>query len=352
MKEIVENFLRHHDYQVETISHGLINTTLKVFINQDTEAFILQKINTGIFKEPEKLQQNYRYLSSQLKTAGSRFELPEIIPTVEGKDLFVAPNQQVWRMFAFIANSYTLSQTQTPEQAHEVALSFSRLTRDLAGADYQKVEPVIDRFHHIGFRHRQLQEAVKTNPAGRLQSAKKVLETLENYHSLLVFYQKLEEDGSAFRHYLLHHDAKLSNILFDKTTKKVITPIDMDTTMPGHFFSDSGDMIRTMASSTEENDTDYSRIEINRHHYQAIADGYLANMGPIFTKEENRLFHLSGLLVVYMQCLRFITDYLNGDTYYNTTHPLQNLERATNQLTLLQQLKVFVKAEYRIRINE
>ena len=350
IKQVIQNFLPNREYQAETISNGLVNTTLKIFANENSEAFILQKINTQTFSQPALLQQNYRYLSAQLTAAGSRFQLPSIISTFNSKDLFIAANKEVWRMFRYIPNSYTPVQVQTPEHAHEVALSFSRLTLDLAYSDSNKVHPVIANFHNLSFRHQQLQDAIKTNAAGRLPEAKKILEALEAYQPLLLFYQKINAGSKVFRKYILHHDAKLSNILFDKTTHKVVTPIDMDTTMPGYFFSDAGDMIRSMAGSTDENDACCSNIYINRNHYQAIEEGYLANLGRIFTKEENNFFHLSGLLLAYMQCIRFIADYINGDIYYNTTHRQQNLERAANQLTLLQQLEFFVKEEYKVGI--
>ncbi len=347
LKQIIRNFLPDPHYQSETISNGLINSTFKIFGEEKATAFILQKINTKIFPLPALLQQNYRYISSQLTETNSLFKLPRIIPALNGADFLIVEKNESWRMFQYIPNSYTPAQVQTPEQAHEVALSFSRLTLDLSAADSRKVHAVIPNFHHLSFRHQQLLDAIKNNSSRRLPEAKTVLEGLEAYQSLLIFYEKLNEAGRAFRKYILHHDAKISNILFDKTNHKVITPIDMDTTMPGYFFSDAGDMIRSMAASTDENDTRYSNIFINRNNYEAITDGYLTNMSKVFTKEENKCFHLSGLLMVYMQCLRFVTDYINGDIYYSTSHPQQNLHRATNQLRLLQQLAFFVKDEYK-----
>jgi Ser/Thr protein kinase RdoA (MazF antagonist) len=347
IKQIIQNFLPHQNYQSETISNGLINSTFKIFSGGTTEAFILQKINAHIFPQPALLQQNYRYISAQLTAANSRFKLPKIIPPLNGAGFLSFAKNNSWRMFQYIPNSYTPAQVQTAEQAHEVALSFSRLTLDLAAADSDKVHAVIPNFHNLVFRHQQLLDAIKNNSARRLQEAKRVLEGLEAYKPLLLFYEKLPAANRAFRKYILHHDAKISNILFDKMNNKVITPIDMDTTMPGYFFSDAGDMIRSMAGSTDENDTVYSNIHINRDNYEAITDGYLTNMSKLFSKEENNFFHLSGLLLVYMQCLRFVADYINGDIYYQTTHPQQNLYRATNQLTLLQQLAFFVKEEYR-----
>jgi Ser/Thr protein kinase RdoA (MazF antagonist) len=140
----------------------------------------------------------------------------------------------------------------------------------------------------------------------------------------------------------MHHDCKISNILFNDTTNDVICPVDLDTTMPGYYFSDVGDMIRTMACSVDENSTDWEDISIRVPFYDSIIKGYLEGMESSLTTEEKNHIHHSGLILMYMQAMRFLTDFLNNDTYYKTTYPEQNLNRALNQFILLERLEDFL----------
>jgi thiamine kinase-like enzyme len=140
----------------------------------------------------------------------------------------------------------------------------------------------------------------------------------------------------------MHHDCKIGNILFDRTTHEVICPIDLDTIMPGKYFSDLGDMIRTMACTEGEESRKWETIDIRKDFYESIVNGYLSAMGNVFTAEEKEHIHKSGLMMIFMQALRFITDFLEGDKYYKTSYPEQNLNRALNQLILLEKLEEFL----------
>ncbi|MCW3116875.1 MAG: phosphotransferase [Chitinophagaceae bacterium] len=144
----------------------------------------------------------------------------------------------------------------------------------------------------------------------------------------------------------MHHDAKIANVLFDKKTGQVICAIDFDTTMPGYFFSDLGDMIRSMACSSDEHNTDFSHLHIRKDFYKAIVSGYLGVMNNYLTDEEKKYIHSAVLLMIYMQAVRFFADYLNNDVYYQISYPEQNFDRATNQLTLLRNLEQFLSEEY------
>ncbi|RZK70536.1 MAG: aminoglycoside phosphotransferase family protein, partial [Pedobacter sp.] len=134
---------------------------------------------------------------------------------------------------------------------------------------------------------------------------------------------------------VVHHDTKISNVLFDDKDEGLCV-IDLDTVMPGYYFSDVGDMMRTYLSETTEEETDISKIQIRPEILKAIYDGYMEEMSSVLTDQEKELFYYSGKFMIYMQALRFLTDYLNDDCYYHTTYPQHNLDRARNQLVLLQ----------------
>jgi hypothetical protein len=140
----------------------------------------------------------------------------------------------------------------------------------------------------------------------------------------------------------MHHDCKLTNILFDKTTHRAICPVDLDTTMPGYFFSDIGDMIRSMVPTLPENSNSWDELTIQPTIYFNIVKGYREGINDAFTEYEQDHIHSSGLLMLFMQGIRFLTDYLLEDRYYKTTYEHQNLDRAKNQFLVLQQLEKFV----------
>lgn len=147
----------------------------------------------------------------------------------------------------------------------------------------------------------------------------------------------------------MHHDAKISNVLFSNKTGKVVCLVDFDTVMPGYFFSDLGDMIRSMVCPEDETSTKFSNICIRKEFYEAIVTGYLDVIGKELTESEKKYIHYSGLLMIYMQSLRFLADYLNGDVYYQITYPDQNFDRAKNQLILLQRLEDFLGTNYQFK---
>ncbi|MGC4039158.1 MAG: phosphotransferase, partial [Chitinophagaceae bacterium] len=159
------------------------------------------------------------------------------------------------------------------------------------------------------------------------------------------FYNRITQSAD-FPIRVMHHDAKIANVLFDAKTGRVICAIDFDTTMPGYFFSDLGDMIRSMACSSDEHNTDFVNLHIRKDFYKAIVNGYLEVMNNYLTSEEKKYIHSAGLIMIYMQAVRFIADYLNNDTYYQISYAEQNFDRGLNQITLLKDLEHFLSEEY------
>ena len=157
-------------------------------------------------------------------------------------------------------------------------------------------------------------------------------------------------ESDEFPKRVMHHDAKISNVLFDEDSDEVICLVDFDTVMPGYFFSDIGDMVRTMACNLDESSTEFDKIKIRKTYYLAIIEGYLSVMGKHLTDAEKKYIHYSGISMTYMQALRFLTDYLKEDIYYRIIYPEQNFDRATNQLTLLKGLEEFLLEEYNFKV--
>jgi Ser/Thr protein kinase RdoA (MazF antagonist) len=324
--------------EAELLTSGLIHNTYK--LSEGNRAIVLQQINTSVFTEPEKIIHNYIQLHDYLKGNPS-VNIPAPVPTTHGEFLFTDKGNRVWRATQYIQNSYTETGNMLPEQAYKVARCFGEFSQALAGLNACKTEVVIQGFHNLALRFEQFQKAIPLAPPERIVRAKSIVEGLQTRSWLVDFYKALTENPQ-FKLRIMHHDCKVSNILFDLKTKNPICPIDLDTVMPGYFFSDIGDLIRSVAGSVDESDPQVTSLQIRQPFYDALIDGYLDGLGDTFTETEARFIHHAGLVMVYMQCLRFTTDYLSGDTYYKVAYPEQNFHRSNNQFHLLMRLEEFL----------
>jgi thiamine kinase-like enzyme len=328
---------------------GLINNSYKVTYKKSNEIILLQRINHQVFKKPENVQLNYQLLWNHLKSSGSNFYIPEPKYFPGEVDLYWDNDFNYWRVFEFIEDGKMLNIAENPEQAKTTAKTFAEFTLAFQDLDADMLMETIPDFHNLSFRYKQFEDALKGGQKKRMQKALPLIEELKQRNRYVNFYEIITESDE-FPKRVMHHDAKIANILFSKTTGEVICPVDFDTTMPGYFFSDLGDMIRSMACSHDENSTDFENITIRIDFYSAIIEGYLLVMEKQLTASENKYIHYAGILIIYMQALRFMTDYLNGDIYYKINYAEQNFDRAKNQLTLLKELEEFLKKEYRFII--
>lgn len=329
---------------VEKIGGGLINHTYKISAALKP-AFLLQQINKNVFTNPKAIQDNYLSIWQYAEFEFTGLQLPT--PKYCGKNttLFIDKQTNYWRAFEFIDNTNMLLIAKKPAQAKATAKAFAKFTAAFSDFNLHSLKIVIPDFHNLKFRYQQFEESLNTELYERMAKALPLIDDLKQRELYKHFYEIIIESGE-FPQRVMHHDAKIANILFHKVSGKVICPVDFDTVMPGYFFSDLGDMIRSMACSHDENSLEFEKITIRKKFYEAIMNGYMMVMNKQLTDSEKKYIHYAGLLMIYMQSLRFITDYLNGDIYYQINYPEQNFNRATNQLVLLKQLEIFLKAEY------
>lgn len=242
-----------------------------------------------------------------------------------------------WRLFPFISNTVTIDEVETSTQAFEAAKAFGQLTKLLNGCDVKLFQETIPQFHNLPLRYLQFEQALKTADSDRKKISKELCEGYARFNYLVKEFEALTNSNQLPLR-ITHNDTKINNVLFDSEVKKVICVIDLDTLMPGYFIYDLGDMMRTFVSPAAEDERDLSKVVVRKEIHQAILDGYLSEMGDVLTKEEKEAIPLAGLVMTYMIGLRFLIDYLNGDTYYQVSYPLHNLDRAANQLSLLEKL--------------
>jgi hypothetical protein len=329
---------------IEDLGEGLIHRTHKVRYT-DSPPVVLQCINQRTFPLPENIINNYLLVSDYLKRKQDGTRIPALLPTHHNKYFWVAEDELFWRACEYIPNSHSLKVVANAKDAFNAAKCFGGLTRSLVGLDPETLHIIIPDFHNLQFRYKQFEEAISKAGITRLLRATHVISELRQRKNLVDFYLQLG-DTEKYPTRIMHHDCKIGNILFDENTGEVLCPVDLDTLMPGKFFSDLGDMIRTMVCPVDENSVMWEEITINGEYYNAIFTGYLEGTGNMLTGEENRNLHYAGLMMTYMQCLRFVTDFLQNDIYYKTTYPEQNLNRALNQLILLEQLEKYLGEEF------
>jgi hypothetical protein len=330
---------------VQDLGTGLIHRTYKVDYSEGTTA-VLQCINQRTFPQPEHIIQNYLQIEQQLGAARQQ-PVPPLLRTIHsGKYYWIDDSGNFWRATQYIGNTYAPALPSDAREVFTAAKTFASFTHSLHGLPANKLSTIIPRFHDLAFRYQQFEEAVAKAPLALLMKATHVISEIRNRLYLVAFYRTVENDNENFPLRIMHHDCKISNILFDNNSRKAICPVDLDTVMPGKFFSDLGDMIRTMACTKEENSRDWELIDVIPDYYNAIVSGYLEGLDGELTIAEQASLHKAGPLLTCMQCIRFVTDFLNGDIYYQTSYAGQNLNRALNQLIYLEKLEQFISNHY------
>lgn len=297
--------------------------------------YILQQINQTVFKNPPDIAENIQKLKVYLQQTSPEYLFVAALPATSGKYLVQTEEGEYFRLMPFVKGSHSINSADHQQQAFEAALQFGRFTKLLKDFNLKKLQYTLPNFHNLTLRFSQFKTAYNIAEQSRISEAKEVIAATFSNQKIEEIYRHLIENGEIPVR-AIHHDTKINNVLFD-AQEKGLCVIDLDTVMPGFYLSDVGDMLRTFLSPANEEEQDLSKIKIREEFFAAIYQGYIAEMGNILTSEEKKLFIYSGSLMMYMQGLRFLTDFLNGDVYYHTVFTGQNLARAKNQFELLRQ---------------
>jgi hypothetical protein len=341
IEKAATQFVGSGNLVINNLGNGLIHYTYKVINTDIQKTIVLQAINQKVFKNPDDILFNYEMVYQFLHAKTGNISIPAPIPTANNKLSWIDEDDNYWRATSFINDSYSPDIASDEESAYTVAKSFAIFTRSLSGLEAKKLKTIIPHFHDLSYRYEQFEDAVATASLERLLKSTHVIAELRQRKNLVGWYEMIAL-SPAYPDRVMHHDCKITNILFSTLSQKVICPVDLDTLMPGKFFSDLGDMIRSMACTVDENSNSWEEINIRPDFYQNIMKGYMEGIGDIFSEEEKNDIHYAGLIMIYMQSVRFVTDFLNNDIYYKTSYPEQNLNRALNQLILLEKLEVFL----------
>ena len=313
--------------------NGLINHTWKISAKQ---TYILQQVNDAVFKNPDAIAENIRLVGTYLSRHHPDYYVVQPLKSRMGTELIFIKNVGYFRLWPFVPQSHSIDVVRSPRQAFEAAKQFGKFTRLLAPFDLSKLQFPLPDFHNLTLRYNQFVQALTEGDQNRIKKAAAAIEILQQHQSLVSQYEDLKKSPD-FVLRVTHHDTKICNVLFDAADNGICV-IDLDTVMPGYFISDAGDMMRTYLSPLSEEENEFSRIKVRDDFFIAIVTGYLSEMQQELTEKEKAHFVYAGQFMVYMQALRFLTDYLNNDVYYGCAYEDQNFIRAGNQITLLQQL--------------
>ena len=339
LKQIVGRFAVEGGVRdIVPLGNGLINDTFRV-LTDGPDDYVLQRINQGIFRDVDLLQHNIdcvtRHIRAKLEAAGEDDidrKVLRFLPERETGRSYWTDGTQWWRVSVFIRDALTF-EAVTPEYAGYAGVAFGRFEAMLADLPDTLGETIPD-FHNMELRARQLREAVAADAAGRMADpgVRSLVAEIQALGEEMCKAERLHREGVLPKR-ICHCDTKVNNILFDRDGS-ILCVIDLDTVMPSFVFSDFGDFLRTVANTGAEDDPDLDNVSFDMEIYKAFAEGYLSTAGAFLTPVERENLPFAATLFPYMQAVRFLADYLNGDTYYKIRYPEHNLVRTRAQWKL------------------
>ncbi len=325
---------------------GHINDTFKITTNSlQNNLYLLQRINHHIFQDVEGLMNNIesvcKHLKEKLAHLGEKEVLKRtmtIVPTYDNKNYYQDENGYYWRVFHLIPETRSYDILETQEQAYSGGMAFGQFQKQLSDLDPKTIVEILPNFHNIEFRLSNLRDAIEKNPAKRVEKIQDLLDYIfEREEKMRTVLELGRSNKLPLR--ITHNDTKFNNVLLDKDDN-VQCVIDLDTVMPGYVAYDFGDAIRTIINSAAEDEADVSKIVLNIPLFQSFTAGYLSEAKEFLTDAEVDSLIPAVHLLPYMQAVRFLTDYINGDTYYKIAYPEHNLVRTKAQLKLVHELEV------------
>ena len=347
LKTIINSFeIPGEAVSFKAITDGHINSTYKITVNEngETKKYLLQKINTFVFKNPDALMQNIvnvtDFLRAKIRKNGgdeSR-ETLTFIKTKDGRNYYKTESGECWRCYIFVDDAYAFNSIDSPEVFYEAGRAFGNFQNLLSDYPIDSLFETIPDFHNTEKRFENLERAIELDKAGRVNEVKEEIDFIKQRKSdTHLLTDLIKKGGLPVR--VTHNDTKLNNILFDRSTNRGICVIDLDTVMPGLSLYDFGDCIRYGASTAKEDERDLSLVSIDLELFEAYSRGYLETAGASLTQKEKDLLAVSSKILSLELAIRFLEDYLNGDEYFKTDYPDHNLIRARVQLQLVKDIE-------------
>ena len=341
--ELAVNALKH--FQLTGIlrgcspyGNGHINDTFCAITEEESgvvHRYILQALNQNVFKQPDQVMENIAAVIEHLhtKTDDPRAVM-SLVPTTDGQVFYLDETGVFWRLYDFVEGSLCLERPESNEDFYQSALAFGRFQRDLSDFPAEKLNETIVNFHNTPVRYQNFLAAVKADKMGRAKDVQKEIDFIIERAAFYSVLMDANKNG-VLPLRVSHNDTKINNVLLDENTRSALCVIDLDTIMPGFSVTDFGDSIRFGASTAAEDEKDLDKVWMDISLFETYAKGFLDGCGGSLPREEIMLLP-EGAKMMTIECgMRFLADYLEGDTYFRIHYPTQNLDRCRTQLKLV-----------------
>jgi hypothetical protein len=326
---------------------GHINETYTATYNQGGTLvrYVHQKINKTVFKDPPSVMSNVmrvtQHIRNKLSAAGEKDLTRKsltVVPTRTGSPYHQDQSGDFWRTFVFIERTQTFEAVELPEQACQAGRAFGRFQSLLSDLNGERLHDTIPDFHNTRKRFAALQKAIQDDHCNRAVMARAEIEFALKQESIVDRLLGAHARGEIPER-VTHNDTKFNNVMLDTQTGEAVCVVDLDTVMPGLVLYDFGDMIRTTTSPTLEDERDLSKVHMQMPIFKELARGYLETASNFLTLKERSLLAFSGRLITFTIGIRFLTDFLNGDTYFRVHRPQHNLDRTRTQFKLVDSIE-------------
>ena len=332
---------------IRPFGEGHINDTCHVTLTNpagETQNIVLQKMNTKIFQNPKQLMDNVIRVTDHLRHKIQRRggnpakETLEMSPCRDGAWYYQDRDGECWRCYHMIDGTMSYEKVENPMVFYHSGRAFGQFMADLSDFPAETLYEVIPDFHNTAKRFRDLQRAIAEDAAGRSDCVQREIRfALERAHIAERMTQKVQAEELPTR--VTHNDTKINNILMDPVTGEGVCIIDLDTVMPGSCVYDFGDSIRFGASSALEDETDLSKVYMDLDLFEAYTKGYMTAVGDQLTQEEIKNLSMGAIAITFETGIRFLADYLQGDTYFKISRPDHNLDRCRTQFKLVRDME-------------
>ena len=319
--------------------NGHINDTF-LCVTEEGKRLILQRINHGIFREPDRMMNNIAAVTEHIRrkvaAEGGDTERSTltILPAADGASFYRDSIGSFWRLYEFVERTVTRERAENLREFSSCAEAFGRFQGWLSDFPAHTLYEVIPNFHNTPSRYRALMDAIERDPVGRVASVQKEIAFVKEREEFAGLLEREREAGRLPLR-VTHNDTKLNNILFDENTIEPVCVIDLDTVMPGYSVNDFGDSIRFGANTAVEDEKDLSKVSLDLSLYEAYRDGFLKGCGGALTPREVELLPMGARMMTFECGMRFLCDYIEGDTYFRISRPDHNLDRCRCQFALL-----------------
>ncbi len=348
LRELSRKFqIYGHFLHAEPCKIGHINETYTVTYNQGgtNVRYVHQKLNVSVFKEPDAVMENIMRITTHIRgkleaqnDADVTRKALIVVPTRNNEPYYKNHYQECWRAFVYIEDAQTFEAALHPKQAYQAGKAFGTFQSLLSDLPGKRLNETIPDFHNCRKRFTTLQAAIQEDRFNRAKSAEKEIEFAFKHEPIVDVLLKAHSTGKIPER-ITHNDTKFNNVMLDVKTGDQMCVVDLDTVMPGLVLYDFGDIVRTTTSPTLEDELDLSKIKMRMPMFESLARGYVEATQSFLTKAEKSFLAFSGKLITFTIGIRFLTDFLMGDTYFRVHRPNHNLDRCRTQFRLVESIE-------------